>query len=292
MQPRQRSKCVTISADSSPPAVERLVDQHDPAARRVGLAGPQHVRRAAVQAEAAVDAVLDQIDRDGRSGGRCDVERRSHQMPPTNTPGLQTRAGSKRSLTRRISSSAEPPVCPHGSTCARARIRAGRARSRRSAPAARRAAVPTAAGSSSTIARAERRPADQAGAAASVAAQITAASSLGRARDPHDRALALDRCPARWRSHSAASSSATVDLLQPARAHQRRDLLVGAARRPEPPAQRASRPPRPARQATSSASSSSGARASASAAALSTGRVAARHRARSRWPRAAGAGAR
>ena len=106
MQPRHWSKWVTISPDSSRGAVQRLVDQHDPSARRVGFLGPQHVRRAGVQAEPAVDAVLD--DRLVRRA--VQVERGHAQIPPTNTPGLHVPAGSKRGFTRRISSSAGPSV--------------------------------------------------------------------------------------------------------------------------------------------------------------------------------------
>ena len=51
-------------------SVERLVDQHDPPARRVGLLRPQHVRRTRVQAEAAVDAVLDRPTAPAADGRR------------------------------------------------------------------------------------------------------------------------------------------------------------------------------------------------------------------------------
>ena len=40
---------------------------------------------------------------------------RGHQIPPTNRPGLQVPAGSKRRLTRRISSSAGPETAPQRS---------------------------------------------------------------------------------------------------------------------------------------------------------------------------------
>ena len=81
--------------------------QVDPAARRVHLLAPEHVGRAGGQAEAAVDAVVDQLLLGrvmvveggqhpgpdlGRRGPRVGRLRSSslllgHQMPPTNRPG-------------------------------------------------------------------------------------------------------------------------------------------------------------------------------------------------------------
>ena len=55
--------------------LQPLAHQHDPAARRVHLLVPEHVRRARRQAEAAVHAVLDQVDLGrlvGVEGGHSD----------------------------------------------------------------------------------------------------------------------------------------------------------------------------------------------------------------------------
>ena len=60
MQPRQRSKCSATVWFSSSVPVERRLHQPDPAARRVHLLVPELVGRARRQAEAAVDAVVDQ----------------------------------------------------------------------------------------------------------------------------------------------------------------------------------------------------------------------------------------
>ena len=61
MQPRQRSKCsTTVSVSSIDPSTSPL-HQIDPSARRVHLLVPERVRRARRQAEAAVDAVGDQL---------------------------------------------------------------------------------------------------------------------------------------------------------------------------------------------------------------------------------------
>ena len=60
MQPRQRSKCSATVWFSSTRSVERRLHQPDPAARRVHLLVPELVGRAGRQAEAAVDAVVDQ----------------------------------------------------------------------------------------------------------------------------------------------------------------------------------------------------------------------------------------
>ena len=75
-----------------------LLHQHDPPARRVHLLAPQHVGRARGQAEAAVHAVVDQVEL-GRPGGVVAAH--------THTP-----AGSKRSFTRRISSRAPGSTRP------------------------------------------------------------------------------------------------------------------------------------------------------------------------------------
>ncbi len=61
MQPRQRSKCsTTVSVSGIEPSTS-AGHQVDPPARRVHLLVPQRVRRARRQAEAAVDAVGDQL---------------------------------------------------------------------------------------------------------------------------------------------------------------------------------------------------------------------------------------
>ena len=77
--------------------------QHDPAARRVHLVLEDRVARARRQAEAAVDAVGDQVGvgRTLRVPGGVGAH-----MPPTKAPGRKMRAGSKRSLTRAITASA------------------------------------------------------------------------------------------------------------------------------------------------------------------------------------------
>ena len=61
MQPRQRSKCSTTVSVSGDRAVDEALHQVDPPARRVHLLVPERVGRARRQAEAAVDAVGDQL---------------------------------------------------------------------------------------------------------------------------------------------------------------------------------------------------------------------------------------
>ena len=78
MQPRQRSKCsATVSVQLDRP-VERRLHQPDPAARRVHLLVPELVGRAGRQAEAAVDAVVDQLASIRRAP--VGVERRAHAL--------------------------------------------------------------------------------------------------------------------------------------------------------------------------------------------------------------------
>ena len=91
-----------------------------------------------VQAEAAVDAVVDHV----LLGRALGVERRHLRSPPTNSPGLQVPAGSKRALTLRISSSAgrsaAAPRIELGAQHGRARRARSAARRRRARRAARR----------------------------------------------------------------------------------------------------------------------------------------------------------
>jgi hypothetical protein len=95
---------------------QALPGEHDPAPGGVGLIGPEDVGRARVQAEAAVDAPIDH----GLLWGAVGVKRGQAQIPPTNSPGLQVREGSKRALTRCISSSAAlGAVGPQGSSASR-----------------------------------------------------------------------------------------------------------------------------------------------------------------------------
>ena len=244
-----------------PLGVEPVVDQHDPPAGRVGLGAPQDVGGAGLQAEPAVHAVVDDV-----LLGRAVQVKRRHQIPPTNRPGLQVRAGSKRALMRRMSSSF------------RALVRAPRlargAQRRRRVEQHRRgrfAAAPPAAGRRRR-ARPPRssRPARPGRRACRRRRRRRAARRPARsaAQPTRTSACSGERWPARWRSHSWPSWSVTSTSVRPA---SRISRAARCARRvASRPAQRASSPPRPAFQATSRASNSSGARARATAAAPST----------------------
>ena len=93
MQPRQWSKCVTISSETSRALLVADAHQHDAPARRVHLLLEDGVARARRQAEAAVHAVA--RSGRGRAGGARPTRRRAqrrwsrdaHQMPPTKAPG-------------------------------------------------------------------------------------------------------------------------------------------------------------------------------------------------------------
>ena len=89
-----------------------LLHQHDPPARRVHLLAPEHVGRAGGQAEAAVDAVGDQVEL-GRS--------RRVVAAHTHTP-----AGSKRSFTRCISARVAGSIGPTGSSSSSAGLSSSR----------------------------------------------------------------------------------------------------------------------------------------------------------------------
>src|SRR5690606_36217848 len=100
-------------------ALEALLHEMDPPARRVHLLAPQRVRRAGGQAEPAVHAVVDQPAR-----GRVVLVERAqqvrlslgHQIPPTNRPGARFRPGSSCRLIARMRS--RPPTGPHTSSVA------------------------------------------------------------------------------------------------------------------------------------------------------------------------------
>ena len=81
MQPRQRSKCSTTVSVSGIVPSTRLAHQVDAAARRVHLLVPERVGRARRQAEAAVDAVGDQL-------GLHDASERSDDAFGERAPGL------------------------------------------------------------------------------------------------------------------------------------------------------------------------------------------------------------
>ena len=108
MQPRQRSKCVTISGEIVSPSSWPIAHQQDPPARRVHLVLEDRVGRARRQAEAAVHAVLDQVRVGRRRGG---VPGSAH-IPPTKAPGRKIRAGSKRAFRRSITTCAGPGLGP------------------------------------------------------------------------------------------------------------------------------------------------------------------------------------
>ena len=179
------------------------------------------------------------------SGGRCRSNGR-HQIPPTNRPRVARPAGSKRGLTRRISSSRAGCTGPRGQ-----RPRAA-APGRRAAPPSRGARERSARSRADGVgvdldeARARaprgrracrrRRRRRRARRARSVGAAATRTS-----------ACSCERCPARWRSHSWPSSVGDVDL---GRGRPRASVVRRAAARrvASRPAQRASSPPRPACQ--------------------------------------------
>ena len=85
MQPRHRSKCSTTVSVSGDRAVDEAAHQVDAAARRVHLLVPERVGRARGQAEAAVDAVGDQL---GLHGPREAPPRRARRA------GSRSRRGS------------------------------------------------------------------------------------------------------------------------------------------------------------------------------------------------------
>ncbi len=109
-------------------ALEALLHQVDPAARRVHLLAPQHVGRTGGQAEPAVHAVADQrrvgwvVLVEGAADDGCPqvddaagLAQVAH-ISPTNRPGESRWSASNWSLTRRIRSSAG--TGPHTSTAA------------------------------------------------------------------------------------------------------------------------------------------------------------------------------
>src|SRR3954471_2048607 len=83
--------------------------QQDAPARRVHLVLEDGVARARGQAEAAVHAVADQVQRRW-----MDLIPGSRHIPPTNVPGRKMRAGSKRAFSRSITTCA-PPAPGHWS---------------------------------------------------------------------------------------------------------------------------------------------------------------------------------
>ena len=109
-----------------PPLVHRL-HERDPTPRRLRLQPRLKIRRAGLQTEPAVDALvhvlLTRPVRPGEVGigmGRCGLSPR-HQMPPMNRPGLSSRFGSYCCLRFRIVSIAEVDS-PHTSRLSLIRV--------------------------------------------------------------------------------------------------------------------------------------------------------------------------
>src|SRR4051812_19614250 len=167
--------------------------QHDAPARRVGLVLEHRVARARRQAEAAVDAVLDQVQLRWMRG----VPGVAH-IPPTKLPGRKSRAGSKRAFSRSITTCA-PPASGHCSPTRSAPSRTVQARG----ASAWRAAVACSA-PATAIHESPSAPRDTTD--PSRAARITAGRSVGR---PETFSTIVPRWRARWASHSDASSSIT-----------------------------------------------------------------------------------
>src|SRR4051794_8408010 len=88
-----------------------VADPHeqDPPPRRVHLVLEHRVARARGQAEAAVHAVADEVQR-----RRMELVPGGRHIPPTKVPGRKIRAGSKRALSRSITTCA-PPAAGHWS---------------------------------------------------------------------------------------------------------------------------------------------------------------------------------
>src|SRR5271157_6282185 len=100
----EMARRVVVEVDA---AFGQRLHQIDSAARRVHLAPRYNVGRASLGAEAAMNAVEQQVVV-GNAANRirwCDGSR-GHQIPPTKHPGLKIPAGSKADLSRRISASA------------------------------------------------------------------------------------------------------------------------------------------------------------------------------------------
>ena len=117
MQPRQRSKCcATVSLSSSVPSRVRL-HQPDPAAGGVHLLVPELVGRAGRQAEAAVDAVVDELasirrasprGRTRRGRARRAATRPGRAGPATNA--MPAAGAGEPRLASRASRTAAPPA--------------------------------------------------------------------------------------------------------------------------------------------------------------------------------------
>src|SRR6185312_7033373 len=152
-----------------------VADPHeqDAAARGVHLVLEHRVARACGQAEAAVDAVADQVQR-----RRVDLVPGGGHIPPTKAPGRKIRAGSKRALSRSMTTCA-PPAPGH---CSPTRSAPSSTVQARGASAWRTAATRSARSSPGVKATQDspRQARETTAARAASAARITFGRSVGR----------------------------------------------------------------------------------------------------------------
>ena len=253
MQPRQRSRCSTSGGESSPPRAPRFISTMRP--RGESISSPQSdVGRAGRQAEAAVHAVVDQLELRARGSsskpltGTPPTRRRCRCPPGRSAPSRAASADSAGSSGPQAVGVAARRArrAPRRATArARARSRVdglGRAPSTRDPRQARARARPT----TRAAGRVGRR-------AAAAGSRVGSAGHLAR------RAVA-ERWPARCAAQISSSSSTTSALEAGLRAAARRAASACAAAAAPP--KRASTAPSPPAQRTSSAWCSSGAWAS------------------------------
>ena len=259
MQPRQRSKCVTISGEIVSTLLVADPHQHDAPARRVHLVLEDGVARARRQAEAAVHAVPDQVQL-GRVRAR--VPGGAHS-PPTKAPGRKIRAGSKRAFRRSITTCAGPASGhwsrdPGGAVEHRAGARRERLACRRDAlgvaganaihdsPSAARettVAVAGARGSRSAGRSGGRRPSARrrrARCSARTASQSTSASVADAARPARARD-APENCTRMRPAPSCPDDVEAVGLQRPPRELEHRAPAARPGRRGSTPPSRSAR---------------------------------------------------
>ena len=227
MHPRQLSRW---SHERGRELVMALLHQHDPPARRVHLLAPEPVGRAGGQAEAAVHAVVDQVER-GRAG-RVEGAHRS-------TPGRTRRSGRSCSFTRRMSASAASSRGPHGST--RSRTSAGRRAPRRGVSGAQRRHRLGA-----SVAVVEPQPGEPQPGAAHQQGRMRVG---GREQRPAGRSGAPTRarsCPARRRAPLRRRAGASQSRRRPPPARRRAPHRSSRGRPPRPAGRGARRRSAPA----------------------------------------------
>ena len=220
MHPRQRSKCVTVSPKARP---SRRSPSSISTIRPRGESASQPTARMWAPRPGRTRSARSRRPADCSGGLRCASNSRPPQIPPTNTPGLQAPAGSKRALIRRISSSAGPSPRP----TRRADCRSSRGASSSTAPlptAARDGSASTASGSSSTSSC--RAQLDPTTVPPHACARLEDGGELGGAARPRARSPAGVSAGRLAGAPTAGSRLRRFDVLEARRAHH----LGGALR--------------------------------------------------------------